>query len=52
MDIIVEAYLGKCKALINAIGRVQDEDDREALLWILEENFAKLEDSIEKSQMK
>ena len=48
----VNAYLNKCKALVHALGFDMEEEDRDALIWLLEENFEKLDEAIGKSQMK
>lgn len=43
----------KCRVLVQLIGDSSiSSSDRETLAWILEEYFARLGDSIEKSQKK
>ena len=49
----IEFLYEKCRALISVIGiQGVSENDRGALLWMLEEYFGKLGEAIEKSQKK
>ena len=47
----LESRYARCKALLNATGHVCS-DDKDALLWIFEEEFEKLGEAIEKAQSK
>lgn len=53
MEIEVECLYEKCRVLISVLGiQGVSENDRSALLWMLEEYFGKLGEAIEKSQKK
>ena len=51
MPFELETRYMRCRALLNATAHVCSED-KEALLWIFEEEFEKLGDSIERAQKK
>ena len=52
MEFEVETRYGRCKALMHAAEKVTLANDKEALLWIFEEEFEKLGEAIEKAQNK
>lgn len=47
MDLDVNAYYEKCRVIIAALEHAP-ESDREALMWMLEECFGKLGESLDK----
>ena len=52
MEFEVETRYERCKALMHAVEKVTFANDKEALLWLFEEEFDKLGEAIEKAQNK
>ena len=52
MEFELETRYDRCKALLHAAEKVTFSNDKEALLWIFEEEFERLGEAIEKAQSK